>query len=383
MKDTKHDVSENNNVVKDDATITSFVDDAVKPVFEVENKMDEKATSDEEFDCSSVTVSSEGERKIAALEEKSRRLKAQFAEENRLAIESMDKIREEIKQSQEREDAITNDMEEMRQRQDEIKQDLRRLDEMSKTRERDEEKWRKKIDKKKKKISRRLEKVRADRLKYKQEAEAEKENQEKEDHSAAELQNEAGRQMEQECTDPTETTTSCVKGDVSNKILYEPHEVKEYSSVKQLEKRRKELRRLEKMEKKAIKREKLEQRERKKIEKEKRKVARKLEKVRAKNSTMTEENLTSSQCSNNQLKGVSSASLQGNSEEVQTNDQTGHQTTCFTATCDVDETEQDASKKASDRDPADGYSSLQVHDVQGSVSNGVKVTLGNSELNIT
>ena len=59
VKGTKHSISENNEPVKDDATIASFVDDAVKPVFEEENNLDEKATSDEEFDCSSVTVSSE------------------------------------------------------------------------------------------------------------------------------------------------------------------------------------------------------------------------------------------------------------------------------------------------------------------------------------
>lgn len=327
MKGTKHSMSEDNEPVKDDATITNFVDDAVKPVFEEENNLDEKATSDEEFDCSSVTVSSEGERKIAALDEKSRRLKAQFAEENRLAIESMDKIREEIKQSQEREDVITNDMEEMRHRQDEIKQDLRRLDEMSKRREREEEKWKAKIDKKKKKIARRLEKVRAGRLEYQQETEAENENPENQSHSAVEWENGAGRPVEQECKDATQTTTSCLKEDMSNIILYESHEIKEYSSVKQLEKKRKELRRLEKIEKKASKREKLEQRERKKIEKEKRKVARKIEKLRAKNSA--ERNVESSQCVTDQAQGVSISLLQGNSKEYQTVNPTEHQTTHF------------------------------------------------------
>ena len=161
----------------------------------------------------------------------------------------MDKIREEIKQSQEREDTTTNDIEEMRHRQDEIKQDLTRLDEISKRREREEEKWKAKIDKKKKKIARRLEKVRAHRLEYQQGTEAENEN--------PEDQNGAGRQVEQECKDTTEATTCCLEEDASNIILYESHEVKEYSSVKQLEKKRKQLRRLEKMEKKAIKREKL------------------------------------------------------------------------------------------------------------------------------
>ena len=373
IEDTKHNISEDNKVVKDDATVINFVDDEVKPVFEEENNLDKKATSDEEFDCSSVTVSSEGERRIAALDEKSRRLKAQFAEENRLAIESMDKIREEIKQSQEREDAITNDMEEMRHRQDEIKQDLRRLDEISKRRDLEEEKWKAKIDKKKKKIARRLEKVRADRLEYQQETEAENET--------PENQNGAGIQLEQERKDATEATTCCVKEDASNNILYEPHEVKEYSNVKQLEKKRKELRRLEKMEKKAIKREKLEQRERKRIEKEKRKVARKLEKLRVKNSAVTEKNLASSQDVSNQGQDASSASLlQGNSEEPQAVNRTEHQTTHFTATCDVDQEEQDAS---SDRDPTEEHSSLHAREVRPSVSNGVLVEVGDSELDIS
>ena len=384
MKDTEHDIKENNEVLNDDASIASLVNDAVKQVpFEEENNLDEKATSDEEFDCSSVTVSSEGERKIAALDEKSRQLKAQFAEENRLAIASMDKIREEIKQSQEREDAITNDMDEMRKRQDEIKQDLRRLDEMSKRREREEEKWKAKIDQKKKKIANRLAKIRAERLEYQQETEAENENPENQDDSAAQCKNGAEHQMEQDFKDAAKTTSSCLREDTSNIISYEPHEVKECSSVKQLEKKRKELRRLEKMEKKAIKREKLEQRERKKIEKEKRKVARKLEKLRAKNLAETEKNLGSSESLNNQVQGVSIALLQGNSEEPQTVNHAEHQTTCLTTTYDVDQKEKDASNEASGRDTTEGHSSLHARALRPSVSNGVIVALGNSEIDIS
>ena len=384
MKDTKHDIKENNEVPNDDATVACFVDGAVKPVPEEENNLEEKPTSDEEFECSSVTVSSEGEKKIAALDEKSRRLKAQFAEENRLAIESMDKIREEIKQSQEREDAITNDMEEMRKRQDDIKQDLRRLDELSKRREREEEKWKSKIDKKKKKIGKRLEKIRADRLKYQQETEAENETTENQDYSAVQCNDGAGHQMEHEGKDAAKTTSSFPREDTSNIILYEPHEVKEYSSVKQLEKKRKELRRLEKMEKKAIKREKLEQRERKKIEKEKRKVARKLEKLRAKNAAATEKNQGSSASVNNQAQGASSTLLQGNSEEPQTINETEHQTTYLTATCDVNTKQQDApGNKGSDRDLTEGHSSLHERELRPSVSNGVIGALENPELDIS
>ena len=383
MKDTEHDIKENNEVLNDDASIASFVDDAVKPVpFEEENNLDEKATSEEEFDCSSVTVSSEGERKIAALDEKSRRLKAQFAEENRLAIESMDKIREEIKQSQEREDAITNDLDEMRKRQDEIKQDLRGLDEMSKRREREEEKWKAKIDHKKKNIAKRLEKLRADRSEYQRETEAANEKPENQDQSAVQCKNGAGHQMEHECKDAAKTTSSCLKEDTSNIILYQPHEVKEYSSVKQLEKKRKELR-LEKMEKKAIEREKMEQRERRKIEKDNRKLARKLEKLRAKNLAVAEKNLGSSRRVNNQAEGASCALLQGNSEEPQTGNQTEHQTTYLTTTCDVDQKEHVASNKASDRDLTEGHSSLHARELQPSVSNGVIVVPGNSAPDIS
>ena len=376
MKDTNCDVNENNNAVKDDTTIANSVSDAANPEFAAEDKMDEKAASEEEFDCSSVSVSSEGERKIAALDEKAKRLKAQFAEENRLAIESMDKIREEIKQSQEREDAITSDMQEMRQRQEEIKQDLKRLDEIAKTRERDEKKWKEKIDKKKKKIASRLEKVRADRLRYRQEIEAENENSGNQDHSAA--KNATERQEDEKCKDaPAKGTKSCSNEDLANQILYEPHEVKEYSSVKQLEKKRKKLRRLEKMEKKAIKREKLERRERKKIEKEKRKVARKLEKLRAKNSTLPKENLESTEGVNSQSAGASSASQQGNIDELQNINQTEQKIIQCAATSDGGEVEHDASNKACDQDTAEGHASLHLHEVLTNVTSEEKTALGN------
>ena len=54
--------------------------------------MDENDISEEELDCSSFTESRRYKRKMAELDEKSRRLKAQFAEENRQTIESMDEI---------------------------------------------------------------------------------------------------------------------------------------------------------------------------------------------------------------------------------------------------------------------------------------------------
>lgn len=72
-------------------------------------------------------------------------------------------------------------------------------------------------------------------------------------------------------------------------MFYEPRGIIENKSVKELEKKRKELKQLEILEKKAIKREKVEQRERWRIEEQKRKIARKLEKLSAKNSTVSKE----------------------------------------------------------------------------------------------
>ena len=326
------------NVVKDDATVTSSVHDTgLQPEFETENKMDEKAMSEEEFDCSSVTESSEGKRKIAELDEKARRLKAQFAEENRLAIESMNKIVKEIKQSQEREDIITNEMEEMRQRQDEIKDDLKRLDEMGQRRELEDKKWRKKMDKKKEKVARRLEKVRADRRKYQQETEDENDTTGKQD------QPDKNSTESQECKRAAKGTESVKNEDISNKALYEPHEIKEYKSVKELEKKRKELRRLERLQKKSIKREKLERREQKKIEKEKRKVARKLEKLKAKNLIVSEETPEASSCVN-QPEEASNAAAKEDPEEPQKVNESKNE---LDTSCDVDK-KQDASPEESD-----------------------------------
>ncbi|XP_078351471.1 uncharacterized protein LOC144636177 [Oculina patagonica] len=331
-KETEYDIDENKNVVKDDAN------------------MDEKSASEEEFDCSSVTVSSEGERKIAALDEKSRQLKAQFAEENKEAYEYLDMIREEIKQSQAREERITNEINEMRQRHEQLNEDLKRLDKIAERRERDEKKWKEKSDKRKKKIQGRLEKLRI----------LLNENPESQENPV--VKNVTECEEDEKFRDPE--TKSCSNEDLSNQILYEPHEIKEYTSVRQLEKERKEQRRLERMKKKAIKKEKLEQRERKKIEKEKRKAARKLEKLRAKNSTEPNENLESSDCVNNQPARVSSAPQQGNSEKPHDINRTEQQNTQFTENCDGDEIEHGASDKAGDDDTAEGHSSINLHDLQ-------------------
>ena len=158
---------ENIKVIKGDTTVTSSAQNIrLETEFGTKNKMEENVFSEEELDCSSFTESSGYQRKMAELNEKSRRLKAQFAEENRQAVESMNKTMQEIKQSQAREDCITNEIEEIQRRRDEIKEDLKRLDEIGQRRELKDKKWREKMDKKKKRVANRLEKIRVERRKY-------------------------------------------------------------------------------------------------------------------------------------------------------------------------------------------------------------------------
>ncbi|XP_058941594.2 golgin subfamily B member 1-like [Pocillopora verrucosa] len=293
----REEITLNKNIVKDDTAVTNAAQNIrLEPELDTEDKVDKCGLSEEELDCSSFTESSGYKRKMAELDEKSRRLKAQFAEENRQAIESMNKIVEEIKQSQAREDSITNDIQEMRRRQDEIKDDLKRLDEIGQRRELEDKKWRERIEKKKKKVARRLEKIRAERRKYQEET-ADEDGSTEEHEQPDENLNE-NREGEK-CKHVTMENKTVVSEEIDdNKVLYEPHEIKEYKSVKELEKKRKKLRRLERLEKKAIKREKLEQRERKKIEKQKRKVARKLEKLSGKTSKISEGTSEASKCKN-------------------------------------------------------------------------------------
>ncbi|XP_027060116.1 centromere-associated protein E-like [Pocillopora damicornis] len=293
----REEITLNKNIVKDDTAVTNAAQNIrLEPELDTEDKVDKCGLSEEELDCSSFTESSGYKRKMAELDEKSRRLKAQFAEENRQAIESMNKIVEEIKQSQAREDSITNEIQEMRLRQDEIKDDLKRLDEIGQRRELEDKKWRERMEKKKKKVARRLEKIRAERRKYQEET-ADEDGSTEEHEQPNENLNE-NREGEK-CKHVTMKNKTVVSEEIDdNKVLYEPHEIKEYKSVKELEKKRKKLRRLERLEKKAIKREKLEQRERKKIEKQKRKVARKLEKLSGKTSKISEGTSETSKCIN-------------------------------------------------------------------------------------
>ena len=308
---------ENIKIIKDDTTVTSSAQNIrLETEFGTKNKMEENVLSEEELDCDSFTESSGYQRKMAELNEKSRRLKAQFTEENRQAVESMNKTMEKIKQSQAREDCITNEIEEMRRRRDEIKEDLKRLDEIGQRRELKDKKWREKMDKKKKRVANRLQKIRAERRKY-QEGTADENDSTK---GYDQPDKNSGESPESEKRkDFTMGNETVINKDADNEVLREPYQIIEYKSVKELEKKRKEVKQLKRLEKKAIKREKLEQRERKKIEKQKRKVARKLEKLSAKSSKVSEETTVVAKCINEAIEATNTTAKEKNDDPSRVN----------------------------------------------------------------
>ena len=305
---------ENIKVIKDDNTVTSSAQNIrLETEFDTKNKMEENVLSEEELDCDFFTESSGYERKMAELNEKSRRLKAQFAEENKQAVESMNKTMQEIKQSQAREDCITNEIEEMRRRRDEIKEDLKRLDEIGQRRDLEDKKWREKMDKKKKRVANRLQKIRAERRKY-QEGTAD-ENDSTEGYDQPDKN--SGESSESEKSkDFTIGNEAVINKDAGNEVLREPYQITEYKSVKELERKRKEVKQLKRLEKKAIK---LEQRERKKIEKQKRKVARKLEKLSAKSSKVSEETTVVAKCINEAIEATNTTAKEKNDDPPRVN----------------------------------------------------------------
>ena len=308
---------ENIKIIKGDTTVTSSAQNIrLETEFGTKNKMEENVLSEEELDCDFFTESSGYERKMAELNEKSRRLKAQFAEENRQAVESMNKTMEKIKQSQAREDCITNEIEEMRRRRDEIKEDLKRLDEIGQRRELEDKKWREKMDKKKKRVANRLEKIRAERRKY-QEGTAD-ENDSTEGYDQPDKNSSESPESEKS-KDFTIGNETVINKDAGNEVLRESYQIIEYKSVKELEKKRKEVKQLKRLEKKAIKREKLEQRERKKIEKQKRKVARKLEKLSAKSSKVSEETTVVAKCINEAIEATNTTAKEKNDDTPRVN----------------------------------------------------------------
>ncbi|XP_066020904.1 golgin subfamily A member 6-like protein 22 [Pocillopora verrucosa] len=308
---------ENIKIIKGDTTVTSSAQNIrLETEFGTKNKMEENVLSEEELDCDSFTESSGYERKMAELNEKSRRLKAQFAEENRKAVESMNKTMEKIKQSQAREDCITNEIEEIRRRRDEIKEDLKRLDEIGQRRELKDKKWREKMDKKKKRVANRLQKIRTERRKYQEGTADENDSTEGYDQPDKNSGESSESEKNKDFTIGNETV---INKDAGNQVLRELYQIIEYKSVKELEKKRKEVKQLKRLEKKAIKREKLEQRERKKIEKQKRKVARKLEKLSAKSSKVSEETKVVAKCINEAIEDTNTTATEKNDDTPRVN----------------------------------------------------------------
>ena len=302
----REEEQENIKLIKGDTTVTSSAQNIrLETEFGTKNKMEENVLSEEELDCDSFTESSGYQRKMAELNKKFRRLKAQFAKENRQAVESTNKTMEEIKQSQARVDCIANEIEEMRRRRDEIKEDLKRLDEIGLRRDLEDKKWKEKMDMKNKKLANILEKIRAKRRKYQEETGAENDSTEGHDQQD---KNSSESPESEKSKDVTIGNETVINEDVGNEVLREPHQIIEYKSVKELEEKRKELKQLKRLEKKAIKREKLEQRERKKIEKHK------LKKLSAKSSKVSEETAGVAECINQDMEATNTTAKEKSAE---------------------------------------------------------------------
>ena len=302
----REEEQENIKLIKGDTTVTSSAQNIrLETESCTKKKMEENVLSEEELDCDSFTESSGYQRKMAELNKKFRRLKAQFAKENRQAVESTNKTMEEIKQSQARVDCIANEIEEMRRRRDEIKEDLKRLDEIGLRRDLEDKKWKEKMDMKNKKLANILEKIRAKRRKYQEETGAENDSTEGHDQQD---KNSSESPESEKSKDVTIGNETVINEDVGNEVLREPHQIIEYKSVKELEEKRKELKQLKRLEKKAIKREKLEQRERKKIEKHK------LKKLSAKSSKVSEETAGVAECINQDMEATNTTAKEKSAE---------------------------------------------------------------------
>lgn len=235
------------------------------------------AIKTEEIDCCSTSLDSEGERALAKFDEKIALRKAEFAEENKIAMDRIEKMRKELRAGQEKDAESGREIEKMRVRYDELEANLKRLDKISRRREREEIKWRKKMDRKMKKNARKLEKIRAERLQYQNEGEGEN----------AEVEESKNREQKLETEEECKEAPKETKG-ASKATLHDPTEVTVYNSVEELEKKRNELRRLENVENEVTKKEKLEGKERKKLAKEKRKAQCKVGKKRTKKLTERE-----------------------------------------------------------------------------------------------
>ena len=150
------DTNVNNNIVKQDVIMTSSAEETEQP------NNDEDIVSEEEFDhCNSASMVSLEKSKMAELNDTARLLQAQFEVENRKAVERIEKVKEELKECQEKETTITQECEEIKKRTHSLREDMRCLEKKTVEREKLEGEERKKIAKEKRRIERKLKKIKA------------------------------------------------------------------------------------------------------------------------------------------------------------------------------------------------------------------------------
>ena len=150
------DTNVDNNIVKQDVIMTSSAEETEQP------NNDEDIVSEEEFDhCNSASMVSLEKSKMAELNDTARLLQAQFEVENKKAVERIEKVKEELKECQEKETTITQECEEIKKRTRSLRVDMKCLEKKTVERETSECEERKKIAKKKRRIERKLKKIKA------------------------------------------------------------------------------------------------------------------------------------------------------------------------------------------------------------------------------
>ena len=148
------DINANNNIGKQDVIMTSSAEETEQP------NNDEDIVSEEEFDqCNSASMVSLEKSKMAELNDTARLLQAQFEVENRKAVERIEKVKEELKECQEKETTITQECEEIQKRTRSLREDMKCLEKKTVEREKLEGEERKKIAKEKRRIERKLKKI--------------------------------------------------------------------------------------------------------------------------------------------------------------------------------------------------------------------------------
>ena len=129
IKNGCRDIDENKNITKHDAIIPSSANETEQPGSEEYSTHDINAISDEEFESISMSEDSDEKRKLAELDERERLLRRQFEAENRITMEIIENIKNELRASQEKDTTINQEYEEIKMKYEELKEDMRSLDE--------------------------------------------------------------------------------------------------------------------------------------------------------------------------------------------------------------------------------------------------------------